>query len=259
MSGGDTAQWDSDSPEPAEEQALKTKQQDITQARIREESVKQELALKRKELKWKLMRASQAQNFTRLKEIRAEAEYHKQKLTKVQNLASRLREKYLKVVKTAKMVESHCKTIGAELHRQEKFVAEEKIGLTKLAFDCLNIGNQLYGPSYQLPTNSKTIPKFNTSSAQRIVENGPRQAIDTTKQRSLKVKMRQKVNSKKVTDPRPSRNLPRVSQLVKQALIECRKAAMKKKIQEAAASKQLENKEETTFEPVRIKLEKVDT
>lgn len=110
--------------------------------------------LKKKELKWKLMEASQLQNRAKLDEIRMEVEYNKEKMIRIYTLAHKLRAKYLKVAKAAKLSESFCKKLEARLLSQEKFVADEKMQLTKLAVDCKNIGSQLYGPEYKLTLNS---------------------------------------------------------------------------------------------------------
>lgn len=129
--------------------------------REREEIAKKALLLKKKELKWKLMQASQTQNRAKLEEIRTEVNYHKQKFTKAKDLAAKLRAKYLKVVKTAKLTELQYKKSEAKLLTQEKFVADEKMQLTKLAVDCRKMGNQLYGSEYRL-TTKKDIPTGKT-------------------------------------------------------------------------------------------------
>lgn len=115
---------------------------------------KKALLLKRKELKWKLMEASQLQNKAKLDEIRMEVNFNKEKMIRIYTLAHKLRAKYLKVAKAAKLSESFCKKLEARLSCQEKFVAEEKMQLTKLAVDCREMGNQLYGPDYKLTLNT---------------------------------------------------------------------------------------------------------
>ena len=136
---------------------LDDEMEDSAQAKIREESIKKAVILKRKELKWKLMQASQQQNKAKLQEIGIEVKYHRQKLSKAQDLVAKLRSKYLKVVKAAKISELQLKKAEVQLSSREKFVADEKMQLTKLALDCNNLGNQLYGPSYQLPRIPTTI------------------------------------------------------------------------------------------------------
>uniref|UniRef100_A0A6G1SLC8 Zinc-finger domain-containing protein n=1 Tax=Aceria tosichella TaxID=561515 RepID=A0A6G1SLC8_9ACAR len=124
-----------------------------SQAKIREESTKKALILKRKELRWKLMQASQAQNQAKLVEIKTSLNYHRQKLSKAQALAAKLREKYVKVVRSAKVSEEQYKTAQTQLALQEKHVADEKMQLTKLAMECINTGTSLYGSDYKLPDN----------------------------------------------------------------------------------------------------------
>lgn len=128
-----------------------------SQAKIREESTKKALILKRKELKWKLMQASQARNQAKLMEIKTSLNYHKQKLSRAQALGAKLRAKYVKVVKSAKLTESQHKQAEAELALQEKYVADEKMQLTKLAFECLKTGTLLFGDGYKLPENNNQL------------------------------------------------------------------------------------------------------
>lgn len=125
-----------------------------TSIREHEELTKKSLLLKRKELKWKLMRASQSKNKAQLEEIRVEANYNKRKMTKITTLAHKLRAQYVKVVRAAKVAESLCKKSEIQLTTQEKFVADEKMQLTKLEVDCRKIGNQLFGSEYKLAINS---------------------------------------------------------------------------------------------------------
>lgn len=123
--------------------------------REHEELAKKSLLLKRKELKWKLMQASQSKNRAQLEEIRVEANYNKKKMMKIMALAHKLRAQYVKVARAAKVAESLCKKSELELSTQEKFVADEKMQLTKLEVDCQKIGNQLYGSDYRLAINSE--------------------------------------------------------------------------------------------------------
>lgn len=126
-----------------------------SQVKKLEESTKRTLALKKKELRWKLMQVSQAQNRAKLEEIKTAVEYHKKKLSKAEDLASKLREKYVKVVKSAKLSEIQYKKAQAELTQQERHVADEKMQLTKLAYECINTGKDIYGESYNLPKNNQ--------------------------------------------------------------------------------------------------------
>lgn len=101
-----------------------------------------------------MMEASQLQNRAKLDEIRMEVNYNKEKMIRIYALAHKLRTKYLKVAQAAKLSESFCKKLEARLSCQEKFVADEKMQLTKLAVDCRKMGAQLYGPDYDLTLNS---------------------------------------------------------------------------------------------------------
>lgn len=153
--------WDSDETKtPSPPAGGQWSSEDNTRAKIQEESATKTLLLRKKELRWKLMQASQAKNRAKLEEIRTETNYHKQKLSKAKDLAAKLRSKYLKVVKSAKIVEAQFEKAEAQLLIQEKFVADEKMQLTKLALDCLNLGNELYGNNYQLPNNSNIHSKI---------------------------------------------------------------------------------------------------
>lgn len=118
-----------------------------------EESARRALALKRKELKWKLMSASQIQNQAKLEEVRIETDYNKQRMMKISNLAHRLRAKYIKACKAARNAELTYKQSEEKFLDREKSVAEEKMQLTKLAVDCRKLGMQLYGPEYKLSTS----------------------------------------------------------------------------------------------------------
>jgi len=121
--------------------------------KAQEETTKKALLLRRNELKWKLMQASQTQNKARLDEIKQEMNYYKEKLAKTQELAVRLRERYVRVVKSAKLSENQLKKVERQFQSHEKYVADEKMELTKIALDCVNIGRTLYGESYKLPAN----------------------------------------------------------------------------------------------------------
>lgn len=125
-----------------------------TSIREHEELARKSLLLKKKELKWKLMQASQSKNRAQLEEIRVEANYNKRKMMKIMSLAHKLRTQYVKVARAAKVAESLSKKSELQLETQEKFVADEKMQLTKLEVDCRKIGNQLYGPEYKLAINS---------------------------------------------------------------------------------------------------------
>lgn len=127
----------------------------VSNIREHEESAERALLLKRKELKWKLMQASQFQNRAQLEEMRVEANYNKRKMIKTSALADRLRARYIKVAEAAKIAQTLCKKIEDKLFKQEKFVADEKMQLTKLAMDCRKIGTELYGPDYRLALKSR--------------------------------------------------------------------------------------------------------
>lgn len=151
-----------------------------TRAKLREESAKKALALKKKELKWKLMQVSQAQNLAKLREIQTAVNYHRRKLSKAQDLAARLRDKYIKVVKSARLTELQFKKAEAQLSQQERFVADEKMQLTKLAFDCISNGTELFGATYKLPENSTNHNKMDipVSEEQRHKSAGKRIASE---------------------------------------------------------------------------------
>lgn len=115
-----------------------------------EELAKRALVLKKKELKYKLMQASQMRNRAQLEEIRIEANYNKERMIKIQDLADKFRERFIKAAKAAKTAEILYKKLEQRLHKLEKFVADEQMQLTKLAIDCKGIGNQIYGSEYKL-------------------------------------------------------------------------------------------------------------
>lgn len=108
------------------------------------------LQLKKKELKWKLLMASQIQNRAKLDEIKREAIRNRKQMIKANSMAARLKARYLEASKAAESAESLYNNLKTELSNQEKFVAEEKMELAKLALDCRDIGNQLYGSEYKL-------------------------------------------------------------------------------------------------------------
>lgn len=118
--------------------------------RKHEESAKKTISLRQKELKWKLMQASQIQNLAKLEEMRIETESSKQRMVKVSNLASKLRAKYIKACKLARDAQLGYKQTAASFSEQEKFVAQEKMQLTRLGVDCRRLGKQLYGQDYKL-------------------------------------------------------------------------------------------------------------
>lgn len=126
---------------------------DIPTLSDKEQSTKISVLLLRNELKWKLMQASQAKNKTRLDEIKTELNYYRDKLAKTQDLAARLRERYVKVVNSAKTSETHFKRAELQFQNQERYVADEKMELTKIAMECMSIGRSLYGDKYELPAN----------------------------------------------------------------------------------------------------------
>jgi hypothetical protein len=128
-----------------------------SQAKIKEESTKKALLLKRKELKWKLMQASQTLNQAKLVEIKTALNYHRRKLSKAQALAVKLRDKYVKVVRSAKLTEVQLKTAETQLALQEKHVADERMQLTKLEIECIKAGTSLYGNNYKLPANQRQL------------------------------------------------------------------------------------------------------
>lgn len=121
--------------------------------RKHEESAQKALTLKRKELKWKLMQASHLQKEAQLEELRIEADYNKQRLMKISNLASKLRAKYIKACKAARNAQISQKQVESRFMDQEKLVANEKMQISKLAVECRKLGLQLYGSDYKL-TNS---------------------------------------------------------------------------------------------------------
>lgn len=125
-------------------------------SREHEELAKEALLLKRKELRWKLMQASHIRNQAKLEEIKVEAVYNKKKMIKITALANKLRARYIKVAKAAKNTEALCKKIEQQLLLQEKFVADGRMQLTKVAVECRKMGTQLYGPTYKLDLNSLT-------------------------------------------------------------------------------------------------------
>lgn len=161
-------------------------------AKAHEETTKKALLLRRNELKWKLMQASQSQNRAKLNEIKQEMIYHREKLSKTQDLAARLRDRYVKIIKSAKLSESQLKKAEIQFQSHEKFVAVEKMELTKIALNCLNIGRTLYGESYKLPNN----PPSNGGSASTTFKprNGSNgnlvQSAGSTKALSHKMKCR---------------------------------------------------------------------
>lgn len=121
-----------------------------TSAYEHEELAKTALMLKKKELKYKLMQASQMRNRAQLEEIRVEANYNKERMVKIQSLANKFREKFIKAAKAAKAAEILYKKLEQRLLKLEKFVADEQMQLTRLAIYCKGIGSQIYGSEYKL-------------------------------------------------------------------------------------------------------------
>lgn len=149
---------DEDNPErPMQTTSTTMTNNSHDQAKLHEESTKQALSLRKKELKWKLMQASQSSNRAKLEEARSATAYHRLKLTKAQNLAAKLRSKYVKVVKSAKLSELQLKKAEQQLALLEKHVAEDKMQLTRLAIDCTQTGTKLFGPNYKLPESRNKV------------------------------------------------------------------------------------------------------
>lgn len=115
-----------------------------------EDLAQKALVLKKKELKYKLMQASQMRNRAKLEEIRIEANYNKERMIKIQALANKFREKFIKAAKAAKTAEILYKKLEQRLLKLEKFVADEQMQLTKLAIDCNSTGSRIHGPEYKL-------------------------------------------------------------------------------------------------------------
>lgn len=120
--------------------------------RKQEESAKKALALKKNELKWKLLQASQMRNSTKLDEIKFEAACAKKRSKKISSLLERLKAKYMKACKAAYNAEASYKSLEEKFSAQEKFVAEEKMQLTRLELECKKLGFELYGQDYKLST-----------------------------------------------------------------------------------------------------------
>lgn len=118
-----------------------------------EESAKKAINLRQKELKWKLMQSSQIQNLAKLDEIKIEKDFSRQRMIKVSNLAIKLRAKYIKACKAARIAELAHKQLEESFSEHEKHVAEEKMQLTRLGVECRKLGKQLYGQEYKLLTS----------------------------------------------------------------------------------------------------------
>lgn len=118
-----------------------------------EESAKRAINLRQKELKWKLMQSSQIQNLAKLDEIKIEKDFSRQRMIKVSNLAIKLRAKYIKACKAARITELAHKQLEQRFSEHEKHVAEEKMQLTRLGVECRKLGKQLYGQEYKLLTS----------------------------------------------------------------------------------------------------------
>lgn len=155
--------WDTDEtqksslpppPPPADPVNESLKQQKSCPIRTYEEEVKKKLALKKKELRWKLLQANEARCRAKLEDIRVEANYHRHKLSKAKELAAKLRAEYLELVKSTRLLETESQKADSLLELQEKYFTEERLQTTKSARDCLVLGKELYGDDYKLPTTS---------------------------------------------------------------------------------------------------------
>lgn len=147
-----------------------------------EESAKEDVILRRKELKWKLMVASQMRNRAKLEEMRAEANINKRKMIKASTLAAELRNKYIRCAKAAKIASTLYKQMEQDYLKQEEFVANEKMMLTKLSMECQKIGTQLYGPDYKLTNNPDPTRRHLTTHG-RILNSGHPSVISPRKRR----------------------------------------------------------------------------
>lgn len=177
--GAEIAQWDVDpdpdiDPTPPNE-ALSSGLRPIiinaqqcdpnSLAKAQVEANKRAVILKRNELKWKLMQVSQARNKAKLEEIKNCLDQHREKLSKTKSLALRLKRRYIKAMRSIKLGESQLTEAEGEFQNQEKFVAHEMMELTKIQFECLNVGKSLYGDCYKLPVNPSTNSKSQTNNS----------------------------------------------------------------------------------------------